>query len=159
MARRSLAGPFDVRQTAALTGLSVYMVDYLCRSGTLEPSGGARPGRGRRRKYSFADVVFLRGLAKLLEQDLSVSRLRDALRELRREHPELTPTRLPARYLVTDGKNVYFTDGGTIQNLTARGQLAFAFVLELKQLRTEVITKVRSFGWDVSKAKSVKGGT
>jgi precorrin-4/cobalt-precorrin-4 C11-methyltransferase len=54
--------------------------------------------------------VVLRGIAKLLQHGVTVSRLKGALQGLRRRHPEFSPTSVPAALLVTDGISVYFRD-------------------------------------------------
>jgi hypothetical protein len=119
------------------------MVDYLCRTDTVVPTGGSvRPGRGNPRLYSFGDVVILRAVAKLLHCGISVSRLRRGLKQLRERHSQITRTSLPGKYLVTNGRSVYFIDAaGTLEDLNARSQLAFAFVLEIETIRDEVVTK------------------
>lgn len=147
MSRTKVPDQITVRRAAALSGLTPYTVDYLCRSRTLVPSGSAiKPGRGKRRNYTFGDVVILRALAVLLKQGLSVYRLREALQHLRSRHPEITPKSLPGKFLVTDGIEVFFRRNGSIENLNRRGQLAFGFVLELNRLRRDVMKKAKELG-------------
>jgi DNA-binding transcriptional MerR regulator len=114
------------------------MVDYLCRSNVLVPSEGPRPGRGKGRQYSFGDVVMLRALSHLLKSGISVAKLKKALRTLRAKHHEITQEKAP-RYLVTDGTRVYFDDGrNAVEELSANGQMAFAFIIKLSQVRDDV---------------------
>jgi hypothetical protein len=131
---------YTIAQAARLSGLKVPMVDYLCRADILVPTGGTqRPGRGKARQYLFGDIVVLRALAKLLLCGISVSRLRRGLKQLRDKHTQITRTSLPGKYLVTDGRSVYFVDArGTLEDLNASSQLAFAFVLEIEAIRDEV---------------------
>ncbi len=69
-----------------------------------------------------------------------MKRLKRALKALRRHHPEITPTSLPAQYLVTDGQDVYLRhDGTTLETLDETGQMDFAFVVELASVRAEVV--------------------
>ena len=134
---------YTIAQAARLSGLKTPMLDYLCRTDTVVPTGGdSRPGRGNPRLYSFGDVVVLRATAKLLSCGITVSRLRRGLRRLREQHSQITRTSLPGKYLVTDGKSVYFVDAtGNLENLNANGQFAFAFVLELEGIRDEVASR------------------
>jgi len=134
---------YTIAQAADLSGLKVPMIDYLCRTDTVVPTGGkSRPGRGNPRLYSFGDIVVLRAMAKLLLCGISVSKLRSGLKQLRDQHPQITRKSLPGKYLVTDGRSVYFINAqGTLEDLNARGQLAFAFVLEIETIRDEVATK------------------
>lgn len=68
-------------------------------------------------------------------------RLRKALQGLRRLHPEITLTSLPASHVVTDGNDLYLRrEGETVERLFD-GQFSFAFVVELAQLRQEVVER------------------
>src|SRR5689334_13552313 len=107
----SVVDGYLIRDAARLGLHTEKMVDYLCRQKVLIPSlSKGKRGRGRPRKYSFGDVVMLRVLARLLNAGVSVERIKRALQVLRKYHPEITPERLPAEYLVTDGVHVYLCD-------------------------------------------------
>lgn len=129
---------FPVARAAKLSGLNPAMVDYLCRQGILVPSNPGRRGRGRPRQYSFGDVVMLRVLAALLSRGVSVSRLKGALKAVRKLHGLISPDSLPAQYFVTDGRKVYFQEKDTLHELDGNGQTAFLFVLELHHIQQEV---------------------
>jgi len=131
---------YGIVESAKLADLEPPMVDYLCRTGIVVPSMSPRRGRGRLRKFSFGDVVMLRAIAALLRAGVSVARLNRSLKSLRALHPEITPSALPSRYLVTDGTRVYFWNGeGSLESMDEGGQLSFGFVLELTRLRSEVL--------------------
>src|SRR2546427_267650 len=49
-------GCFSIRQASKLTGLTLPMVDYLCRTGVVVPTGNSVRGRGRSREYAFGDI-------------------------------------------------------------------------------------------------------
>lgn len=138
---------FTLREAAELSGLRPPMVDYLCRQGILPPTGpttGPR-SRGRARSYTFGDVVMLRVLAGLLRSGISVARLKRSLEALRKFHPEITPTSLPSRYLVTDGQRVFLRNkANALETLDRNGQLVFAFVIELRSVRDEVARQIRN---------------
>jgi DNA-binding transcriptional MerR regulator len=135
---------FTIKQAARLSKLSLTMVEYLCRTEVLRPSGCHRRGRGCRREYSFGDVVLLRAIAKLLENGISVSKLKKSLLRLRRHHPEITSEALPASLLVTDGKQVFFRESNEVLLELSKGQLAFAFVLELSAIQQEIMRLARN---------------
>jgi DNA-binding transcriptional MerR regulator len=130
---------FPTAQAARLSGLTPMMLDYLCRVEVLVPSQPGRRKRGCPRKYSFGDVVILRALARLLQAGVSVQRLKLALRSLRKHHKDISPTSLPAQYLVTDGRRVYLHERDTLREMDGSNQMAFMFVLELSQVRREVL--------------------
>lgn len=133
---------YTSEQAARLGDLSTYMVHYLCRERLLEPSGRSARGRGKRRAYTFGDVVMLRALARFLKSGISVANLKRSLRELRKRHPEITPNSLPSKFVVSDGKQVYFRNRHeALESLDGSGQFVFAFVIELRQLRDEVLER------------------
>jgi len=133
---------FPIRRAAKLSGLKPAMVDYLCRQEILVPSSPGRRGRGCPRLYSFGDVVMLRVLARLLEAGVSVRRLKTALKSLRKYHKQICHDRLPAQYLVSDGRNIYLREGGSLSDLDGSGQTSFLFVLELGHVQREVLRAV-----------------
>jgi DNA-binding transcriptional MerR regulator len=133
--------PFTIRDVERLTGLKAAMIDYLCRTKIVVPSrmGSRGRGRGIRRVYSFGDVVLLRTYAKLLKAGVSVKRLKVAHGTWSRHFKTLDQQAPPGRFLVTDGERVYFRDQQqALVDLSGEGQLAFAFVIDLLQMREEV---------------------
>ena len=116
------------------------MVNYLGRTDVLVPSRPKERKRGRARRYILGDVVMLRILASLLESGISVARLKKGLKTLRKYHPKITPTSLPAKYLVTDGIQAYLRhENQALETLDEGGQMAFAFVVEIEQVRAEIL--------------------
>lgn len=141
MARKSIHGDgwYGAAQAARLAGLSAAMVNYLCRSHLVEPSCSCKRGHGSTRHYSFGDVVALRLVSSLSRTGVRPTRIRAALQQLKRHHPEITLTSLPAKYVVTDGVDLYLRNArGAVERLRD-GQMAFAFVIELERLRAEVV--------------------
>lgn len=144
MSQPSLKEYFSTSEAALHAGLTAKMVDYLCRTRTVVPSGEATPGRGRQRRYIFGDLVILRGVAHLLRAGVSVAKLNRALALLRERSGEISTSSVPARFLVTDGQNIFLRSADqALVDLSGNGQLVFAFVIELEKLRREV---VESFG-------------
>ncbi len=137
---------FELSRAAELADLTPHMVDYLCRTRVLIPSGSSRRGRGRKRLYSFGDVVVLRAMAKLLTHGISVSRLKAGLAGLRKHHPEITRKSLPSSLLLTDGRDVYFREGKDVVRDLNSGQFAFAFILDFRVIQREVIARARNYG-------------
>lgn len=118
-------------EAARLSGLSPAMITYLGRNGIVTPSGQS-PRRGRRRLYTFSDVIFLKVIADLLEKGIEIKRLRQALERARDETEGWVDIRrLPRKYLVTDGNELYVRDKGKLESKNSNGQFAFAFVLDL----------------------------
>ncbi|HRH32421.1 MAG TPA: hypothetical protein PLK06_03790 [bacterium] len=133
---------YSAMQAARLSGLTRAMVDYLCREEIVEPSCDCKRGHGTARHYAFGDVVALRLVARLSKAGISPLRLKKGMRALRKYHPEITLTSLPASHLVTDGQEVYLRAPGDSLERATDGQYAFAFVVELDQVRREVVKKM-----------------
>jgi DNA-binding transcriptional MerR regulator len=130
---------FLIAHAAKLSGLTTYMVDYLCREDILVPQVRGRRGRGRPRRYSFGDVVMLRVIARLLKSGVSVKRLKRALKTLRPYHRNISRDTLMTNYFVTDGRQVFLHDKEALIDLDGSGQMSFMFVLELEDVRQDVL--------------------
>ena len=138
-----IAEHFSARAAARLSGLTVDMVNYLCRHEIVVASGSKARGRGTARKYTFADILLLRVLAQLLGQGVSVLGLRKSLAVYRKRAGQADLA--SCRYFVTDGYNVYLQDEGRLENLTS-GQQAFAFVLDMQPIRKKVLQEIEQIG-------------
>ncbi len=137
---QSTVDTFSAKQAATLSGLSFDMINYLGRYGIVSPSGNNRRCRGHARRYLFVDLLLLRIIARLLENGISVLRLRRSLEGLMARDGAASLTF--KKFVVTDGYNLFFQDSGVIELLES-GQLSFAFVLELSSLRNEVSEAVK----------------
>lgn len=129
---------FSAARAATLAGVSLAMLNYLCRSKLVIPTASVARGHGIKRAYSFGDVVAMRLVAKLSAAGVSVLRLRKAFAGLRRFHSEITIKSLPGSHIVTDGRDLYLRRRGDSLERLLDGQFAFAFVVELAPLRDEV---------------------
>lgn len=132
---------FTTRDITRLTGLTPYMVDYLCRAEIVVPArmGSRGRGRGKARRFSFSDLVALRTYARLLQQGVSVKRLRSAHKTWTR-HFKTTDAPVPAaRFLITNGRDVYLKQPDeALAELTKGGQFAFSFVVDLHEISREI---------------------
>lgn len=152
-----IAQYFSAKEAADFAGLSLAMADYLCRHKLVVPGVGRKRGRGVQRRYSFGDIVVLRSVAKLLEAGVSVLRLKKALANLRTHHSEITFAGMPASYLVTDGKDVFFRHKTGVLELLTNGQLSFAFVVEVESVRREAVEFANRLGAKVEADRAVNG--
>ncbi len=131
----SVKETFSAKEAAKLAGLSFAMLNYLGRYDIVGPSGSDQRSRGRARRYLYADLLLLRVIGRLLQNGISVLRLRRALEGLRAR--QSSADLLTKRFVVTDGYNIFFQDSG-VAELLETGQMTFAFVLELSSLRSEM---------------------
>src|SRR6185436_4706636 len=111
---------FSPQEAARFSGLTLSMVNYLCRHDIVVPVGHGRRGRGNQRKFSFGELIVLKSVARLLERGVSVLRLRKALISLREFHPQITREGMPGAYLVTDGQDVYLRERAGVLELLVR---------------------------------------
>jgi DNA-binding transcriptional MerR regulator len=129
---------YTVKQAARLSGLTVAMLNYLCRVGIATPAKPERAGHGRRRLYTFGEIVFLKVVARLLDAGISVKRLKESFGDLNEKLRKIGPVPKISGHLVTDGKRIYFQETSIkIEDLTS-GQKCFAFLIELAPLQKEV---------------------
>jgi DNA-binding transcriptional MerR regulator len=132
----SLVQEFYTGDVQNLTGLSKHMVDYLCRHGLLTASRSPRRGYGNRRRFDFTDVLLARSIKKLLESNVSVLSLREALGELRRQlHSQSSAVLRDQRIVIRNGVPYLAEPDGPLSDLTAGGQMAFSFVLDVEHLQ------------------------
>ena len=116
------------------------MLNYLGRIGVLIPSG-SMPGRGRRRLYTFSDVLFLKLIADLLSKGIEVKRLGTGLKRIKEQADLwLEVKKRPRWYLVTDGTEVMLREKGRLESKTADGQFVFSFVLDMEAAHAPLAT-------------------
>lgn len=134
---------FLSKELSALSGLSQYMVSYLCRERLLKPKvlSGKRPDAERRfgkaRLFSFADVLLARSIRKLLIGGVSVKQVQLSIQVLEAKLDK-APEDLTRLHVTIIGKRIYLEPpSGPPVELTHDGQLAFSYMLEVDQLRSE----------------------
>ena|SRR6185369_11641341 len=132
---------YNFKTAAKLAGITPAMLDYLCRTKVILPSGTKRRGRGRERLFYFGDIVMLRALARLLKTGISVKRLIDALGNLKADYSAITENAFPSTFLYSDGVEAFFVTENSVENLNKRRQLAFRFVLDMNLMQKEVLTR------------------
>lgn len=122
---------FTAQQACSLTGCTPHQVRYWDRVSLLKPSiqnSGGRPGV--RRLYSFRDLVALRVIKSLLDNGMSVQRVRRAWDYLRRNGA--MDSHLAEVKLITDGTSIFRVAEGDDELLDAlrEGQLAFFVAID-----------------------------
>ena len=120
---------FNTGLAMRITGASARQLDYWSWSGFLQPSGNT----GRRRNYSFEDIVRIVAVMRLKEAGLSLQGIRKAIDKLRQHHEDpLKELKLVAyrgdvyvyrtteeAYRAVDGQSTYiFMDLGKVAEQT-----------------------------------------
>jgi DNA-binding transcriptional MerR regulator len=122
---------FSAQQASQLTGCTQHQLRYWDRVDLVQPSIQGTGGRpGVRRLYSFRDLVALRVVRSLLDNGMSVQRVRRAWDYLRR-NAEMD-SHLSEVKLVTDGNTIFRIASGDDELLDAlrEGQLAFFVAID-----------------------------
>ncbi|REK12367.1 MAG: MerR family transcriptional regulator [Actinobacteria bacterium] len=138
---------FTAEQACRLTNCTHHQLRYWDRVGLMKPSiqeSGGRPGV--RRLYSFRDLVALRVIRSLLDNGMSLQRVRRAWDYLRREGE--MEDHLSEVKLVTDGQSIFrvSSDEGEILDALREGQLSFFVAID--QIAREVEEDVTRFELD-----------
>jgi DNA-binding transcriptional MerR regulator len=125
-----LEDSFSAKQATALSGCTYHQLRYWDRVGLVVPSIQSTGGRaGVRRLYAFRDLVWLRVVKGLLDNGMSIQRVRRAADYLRR-NAELDST-LSGTKLVTDGATIFeLVDDDHLLDALKEGQLAFCLAID-----------------------------
>lgn len=138
---------FTAQQACRLTGCTPHQLRYWDRVNLVQPSIQSTGGRpGKRRLYSFRDLVALRVVRSLLDNGMSVQRVRRAWDYLRRTAD--MDSHLSEVRLVTDGQSIFrvASDEEELVDALREGQLAFFVAID--QITREVEEDVTRFELD-----------
>lgn len=138
---------FTAEQACRLSGCTQHQLRYWDRVGLVAPSvQGSRGRPGVRRLYSFRDLVALRVVRSLLDNGMSLQRVRRAWDYLRREGA--MDDHLAQVKLVTDGQSIFTVsnDDGEILDALRQGQLAFFVAID--EIARDVEEDVTQFELD-----------
>jgi DNA-binding transcriptional MerR regulator len=138
---------FTAQQACRLTGCTPHQLRYWDRVGLVKPGIQGTGGRpGRRRLYAFRDLVALRVVKSLLDNGMSVQRVRRAWDYLRRTAS--MDQHLAEVKLVTDGQSIFrvASDESELIDALRDGQLAF--FVAINEITQEVEEDVTRFELD-----------
>jgi len=162
---------FTAEQTCRLSNCTHHQLRYWDRVGLVSPSIQGTGGRpGVRRLYSFRDLIALRVVRSLLDNGMSLQRVRRAWDYLRREGG--MEGHLSDVKLVTDGHSIFrvSNDDGELMDALREGQLAFFVAIDeiARQVEEDVtrfeldrdifLTMLRRVEQDVSEERTAFGG-
>jgi DNA-binding transcriptional MerR regulator len=134
---------YTAQQATRLTACTPHQLRYWDKVALVQPSlqqTGGRPGR--RRLYSFRDLVALRVVKSLLDNGMSIQRVRRAWDYLRRTAD--MDAHLGEVRLVTDGQTIFAvaTDEDELLDALRQGQLAFFVAInEIAQTVEDDVTR------------------
>ena len=138
---------FTAQQASQLTRCTQHQLRYWDQVDLVRPSIQSTGGRpGVRRLYSFRDLVALRVVRSLLDNGMSVQRVRRAWDYLRRNAN--MDTHLSEVKLVTDGQSIFrvASDEDELLDALRDGQLSFFVAID--NITREVAEDVTRFELD-----------
>ncbi len=141
---------FTAEQACRLSNCTPHQLRYWDKVGLVQPSLQTTGGRpGVRRLYTFRDLVALKVVRSLLDNGMSLQRVRRAWDYLRREGD--MDTHLSEVKLVTDGQSIFrvSSDEGELMDALWEGQLAFFVAID--EIVHEVEEDVTRFELDRDK--------
>ncbi|HSF85050.1 MAG TPA: MerR family transcriptional regulator [Acidimicrobiia bacterium] len=138
---------FTAQQASRLTDCTPHQLRYWDKVNLVEPSVQSTGGRpGRRRLYSFRDLVALRVVKSLLDNGMSVQRVRRAWDYLRRTAD--MEDHLAEVRLVTDGQSIFRVASDDEELLDALRQGQLAFFVAINEIARSVEDDVTRFELD-----------
>lgn len=141
---------FTAQQASKLTSCTAHQLRYWDKVNLMRPSIQGTDGRpGRRRLYSFRDLVALRVVKSLLDNGMSVQRVRRAWDYLRRTAD--MDGHLADVKLVTDGQSIFRIAQEDSELLDALRQGQLAFFVAINEIAKSVEEDVTRFELDREK--------
>ncbi len=129
---------YSASDVARLFNLAASRLRYWDRTGFLSPTGR----RGRRRCYTFQDLVGVRAAKTLIDAGVPLQRVRRSVDSLRSILPKVTRPLTELR-VQADGHSVVVRDAqGSFEPSTGQGVLDF----DLSQLREDVVKTLQRHG-------------
>jgi tetratricopeptide (TPR) repeat protein len=129
---------YSASDVARLFNLAASRLRYWDRTGFLSPTGR----RGRRRCYTFQDLVGVRAAKTLIDAGVPLQRVRRSVDSLRSILPKVTRPLTELR-VQADGHSVVVKDAqGSYEPSTGQGVLDF----DLSQLREDVVKTLQRHG-------------
>lgn len=133
---------FNTKSIHNITGLTVRRIDYWDRTHFIKPSVSEASGHGSVRLYSFADLVQMRVAKTLLDEGISLQKIRKAITYLKKNMPDAKKPLSELRF-VTDGNTLFVItkDKKQIIDILRKGQLVFSIALGdlIEELKGKVI--------------------
>ena len=138
---------FTAAQACQLTSCTPHQLRYWDKVGLVSPSIQTTDGRpGRRRIYSFRDLVGLRVVKSLLDNGLSIQRVRRAWDYLRRTGN--MDDHLAEVKLIADGQSIFAVAHDDAELLDALRQGQLAFFVKIDEIAQDVEDDITKFELD-----------
>ena len=115
-------------QVCGLVGITYRQLDYWARTGLIKPSIQSAQGSGTQRRYSFADIVQLKVVKRLLDAGMSLKKIRSAMEILRDQLESNNP--LNDVTLLSNGTTIFAAHSADeVVDVFQRGQGVFGIAV------------------------------
>ena len=115
-------------QVCGLVGITYRQLDYWARTGLIKPSVQSAQGSGTQRRYSFADIVQLKVVKRLLDAGMSLKKIRSAMEILAAQLASNNP--LNDVTLLSDGATIFAAHSADeVVDVFQRGQGVFGIAV------------------------------
>jgi len=160
MVNETIKRTFLTHETVVLTGFSKYMLDYLAREDIFRPSSRNMAVSGKRREYSFEDVVLLRALKAICAGKGQIRHFTRSLKNYRKTFGPLQPGQHLEKLLVVQGNSLCAYDKAEAAFDLISGQRTLSFEIDLtavvKEIEQHVVVNRRTNGLCLTKAAARK---
>jgi DNA-binding transcriptional MerR regulator len=144
---------YSAYEVSRLAGFgTTVMLNYLERSGIFQPEIDRKPHHGKKRNYSFRDLVVLRSINQLLNMGARPKRISQAIQTFYKieQLPDnlesmLVFCRRSSMFIVNKDRILYCESPEAIIDLTNGGQLELAFVLNVPSALSGVADAVSDY--------------
>ena len=115
-------------QVCKLVDITYRQLDYWARTELITPTIQAAQGSGSQRRYSFADIIQLKVVKRLLDAGMSLKKIRQAIEILAAQLETDTP--LTDVTLLSDGNTIYAAHNPSdVVDVFRRGQGVFGIAV------------------------------
>ncbi|MDD3237300.1 MAG: MerR family transcriptional regulator [Candidatus Gastranaerophilales bacterium] len=148
---------FNTNFVASLTGASVSQLNMWDKRGLSSPSVLKSSGRGSVRLYSFKDIVEVKTIVYLRDNNISLKNIKMAIDYLKHTFDYKSP--LSELVLISNGKDVLCAPQGEINDISARwiaanknGQLVMRFMVPLGAITQTIDAAIKKYNERIEEA-------
>lgn len=123
---------FNSKTACNLIGITRRQIGYWDETHLIKPSVQEAGGKGTVRLYSFADLVQLTVVKSLIDQGISLQKIRKSINYLKKNFPQIEKPLAQLKFL-TDGKSIFILTSNkkVILDTLSEGQLVLSIALGL----------------------------
>ena len=127
-----------------VVGISYYQLNYWAKIGFIKPSV-KQGGKKSRRRYSFTDLVRLKTAKELLDNGISLQKIRKAINYLKKYDPQIREPLIQLKFL-TNGKSIFTLtkDPKKVIDILNKNQLVWSIAIgKISQNTKQKVNKIK----------------